>query len=68
MICSRCLAAETGAPEATKRYLARVAEPIGLVAGFLILWLLVAGSGKLMTAIPDPVHDASIWEEFISDQ
>ena len=62
MTCARCLEEEAAELGGSRIQWGRWLEPVLLVAGFLLLWGMVIGVGKLMSSIPAPVHDASIWE------
>lgn len=63
MSCASCLQEEEGESKTKIRpHWGAVGEKLAFVIAFLFLWASFAILGKVMSSIPDEVHDASYWE------
>ncbi len=62
MSCASCLQQQRETKPEGRTDWAAAAEKLAFVIAFLFLWGTFAMLGKIMSSIPDTVHDASYWE------
>ena len=67
MICSACWNAEQAQEKPSSKRWGQLGEVAVVSLSFLLVWAAIAGFGRLMASLPDPLHDATVWEELATE-
>lgn len=68
MVCANCLAASAvEAPAPRRRWPTAFTALLQAAAGFVVLWFLFYGTGRLLLAMPSSFHEGTVWEELVEE-
>lgn len=62
MICAQCLAERAEEGAASQRSFFALFGTLQFFLGLLILWFAFYGMGRMLLAIPDDFHEATLWQ------
>lgn len=63
LLCSACLAKQTGATARRRERLAGIRRGLRTAGGILALWLTFYSIGSLLKKIPPDLHDGTVWRK-----